>query len=79
MLINIKDTLLLDDNIEYVVVSKANYNGKNYYYLLDKTHTNAKFCYEKGEDSLVDVENNDLIKKLLPLFIKSTKKEMEIE
>ena len=36
MIINIKDTLTLDDNNEYVVISKINYESKNYYYLLDK-------------------------------------------
>ena len=36
MIINIKDSLFLDDNCEYVVVSKIYYEEKNYYYLLDK-------------------------------------------
>ena len=29
MTINIKDTLTLDDNNEYVVISKVNYESKN--------------------------------------------------
>ena len=34
-MINIKDTLVLDDDNEYVVVSKANYNDKTYYYIIN--------------------------------------------
>ena len=35
MNIDIKDVITLDDNNEYVVVNKVNYNDKNYYYLRD--------------------------------------------
>lgn len=31
MIINIKDTLFLEDNNEYVVVSKIDYENKKYY------------------------------------------------
>lgn len=78
MIINIKDSLLLDDNNEYVVISKTNYNNKSYYYLLDKNnHTNVKFCYSDNDD-LLEITNPVLIQKLLPLFFKETKKELNI-
>ena len=35
MNIDIKDTLMLDDKNEYVVVSKINVKDKYYYYLVD--------------------------------------------
>lgn len=76
MTINIKDTLTLDDNNDYVVISKANYDNKIYYYLLDKNKKdNVKFCYEDDEE-LVEIEDKELITKLLPLFIKVAQKEI---
>ncbi len=57
MIINIKDLLTLDDNNEYVVISKINYDNKNYYYLLDKNNNdNFKFCYEDN-DELVEIDD----------------------
>ena len=71
MTINIKDSLALDDNNEYVVISKINYETKNYYYLLDKNNEkNLKFCYEDNEE-LVEVDDKKLATKLLPLFVKA--------
>ena len=76
MTINIKDTLTLDDNNEYVVVSKINYENKNYYYLLDKNNEeNVKFCYEDNEE-LVEIDDKELTTKLLPLFVKVAQKEV---
>ena len=76
MIINIKDTLTLDDNNEYVVVSKINYESKNYYYLLDKNNfTNIKFCYEDN-DKLVEINDKELVTKLLPLFVEAAQKEI---
>ncbi len=76
MTINIKDTLTLDDNNEYVVISKINYENKNYYYLLDKNNEeNIKFCYEDNEE-LVEIEDKNLTTKLLPLFVEAAKKEI---
>ena len=77
MTINIKDTLTLDDNNEYVVVSKINYENKNYYYLLDKNNEeNVKFCYEDNEE-LVEIDDKELITKLLPLFVEVAQKEVQ--
>ena len=76
MTINIKDTLTLDDNNEYVVISKINYESKIYYYLLDKNNKeNFKFCYEDKEE-LVEVDDKELATKLLPLFVEVAKKEI---
>lgn len=78
MTINIKDALTLDDNNEYVVISKINYEGKNYYYLLDKNDKeNFKFCYEADEE-LVEIEDKELNTKLLPLFVEVAQKEVNV-
>ena len=77
MIINIKDTITLDDNNEYVVVSKAIYDNKNYYYLLDKNNNdNFKFCYEDN-DELVEIDDKELTTKLLPLFVEVAQKEVD--
>lgn len=78
MTINIKDTLTLNDNNEYIVVSKVNYDNKTYYYLLDKNDiVNMKFCYEDNGE-LVELEDKELSTKLLPLFLETAQKEVNI-
>ena len=73
--INTRDTIVLSDNNKYLVVSKINYNDNIYYYLIDeKNNENIKFCCEKFEtNSFIEVENENLIKNLLPLFANATK------
>lgn len=72
-MIDIRDILALDDNNEYVVVSKISYEDKIYYYLVDKNkNENIKFCYEK-EDNLVELNDKVLVTKLLPLFLDAAK------
>ena len=76
-MIDIKDTIALSDNNEYVVVSKANYNDKVYYYLIDKNDSgNIMFCYQ-DDNQLVELTDKDLIVKLLPLFLKEAKDELK--
>lgn len=74
MNIDIKDTLKLDDNNEYVVVGKVNYENKYYYYLIDMEEPeNLMFCYEDNGD-LVELMDKDLTAKLLPLFLEKSNK-----
>ena len=76
MKIDIKDLLVLDDNNEYVVVSKTIYNNKTYYYLMDiNNNENIKFLLENGD--LEEIEDKILITKLLPRFLKEIQKEMD--
>jgi hypothetical protein len=75
-MINIKDSLVLDDDNEYVVVSKTNYNNIEYYYILDKFNSdNFKICYQEM-DELVEIEDEKLIKELLPQFFESAKNDL---
>ena len=77
MTINIKDTLALDDNNEYVVVSKISVDDKNYFYLIDKNdNSNVKFCYQDN-DELVELNDKELVTRLLPLFVENAKGELE--
>lgn len=73
MNIDIKDTITLDNDKEYVVVSKANYKDKIYYFLIDiNDNSNVKFCYEKSSNNaLIEIDDADLIKTLLPILTES--------
>lgn len=63
---NIKDIVTLSDDNKYQVISKTNYEGLIYYYLVDINDlTNIKFLYE-NIDRLTEVEDPELIRKLLP-------------
>ena len=74
MIIDIKDTLFLDDENQYIVISKISYENKIYYYLLDKNNSkNIKFCYEENNE-LIETDNKELIIKLLPLFVETAQK-----
>lgn len=76
---NIKDTVVLDDNNEYVIISKVTYEGKEYYYLVDiNNHENIIFCY-KDKDELIEIENKDTTEKLLPLFLEAGKSILDEE
>lgn len=73
MNIDVKDTLILDDNNEYVVVSKINYENKNYYYLIDTNEPdNLMICYEDKLE-LVELNDKELTTRLLPLFLEASK------
>lgn len=75
-MINTKDTLVLDDDNEYVVVSKANYNDKTYYYIINSNdNSDFKFCYQDN-DELVEIEDYKLIKELIPLFFNNVKDDL---
>ena len=72
-MINIKDSLILSDNCEYVVVSKAIYNNDTYLYLVDvNNNKNFKFC-KLDINKVIVVKDDELCSKLLPLFLKSSK------
>lgn len=67
-----KDILTLDDNKEYVVVSKALYEDVNYFYIVDIDNVeNFKFVKVEN-DNLFEIHDKDLATKLIPLFINDT-------
>jgi hypothetical protein len=73
MNINIKDVLTLSDENKYCVVSKTEYQGKMYYYLIDLNDSgNIKFCFQ-NQNELTEVEDAEEIRKLIPLFYDAAK------
>lgn len=75
MNIDIRDIITLNDNKKYIVVSKTNYKNNIYYFLTEKDNISSiKFLVEnKEKGSLVEVEDKNLIQKLLPKFVNETK------
>ena len=77
MNIDIKDTITLSDDKEYVVVSKVKHENKTYYFILDiNDKDNIRICVEK-KFYLVDVSDEKLKNTLLPLFMQQAKEELE--
>ena len=74
MNIEIKDLVTLDNDTQYIVKSKTNYNNELYYYFGNsKDENDFKILrFNKNNNKLIEFENSDLIKKLLPLFLKET-------
>ena len=73
MNINIKDLITLDGINRYVVASKVLYENINYYYLINiNNNKDILFCYEDINE-LVEIEDNDLIQRLIPLFFQNTR------
>ena len=65
--------MTLSDDNEYQVISKTNYEGLVYYYLVDMNDiSNIKFLYENG-DKLTEVDDPDLINRLLPRLLEEIK------
>lgn len=72
----IKVVLTLEDNNKYVVASKINYEGKEYYYLVDINNpSNLMFCYNEN-DTMVELDDKELTTKLLPLFYEACNNEI---
>ncbi len=75
MNIEMKDTITLDGVDKYIVVSKVDYQNNIYYYLTESNNSgNVKFCMEKPNTNiLVEVNDENLNKILLSLFVEKTK------
>ena len=71
--IDIDDTVILSDDKEYVVASKLKIKEKIFYYIIDVTEiNNYKICYE-DDDLLVEVTDEELVNRLMPLFLDKLK------
>lgn len=65
----IKDIVKLDNQKEYVVVSKAQLSNEDYYYLANIDNPNDfMVCFKKDND-VIEVDDGDLMVNLLPLFL----------
>ena len=53
---NLRDIITLNDNNQYIVVGKIDYEAKTYYYLVDiNKNENLKYCYQDN-DELVELD-----------------------
>lgn len=78
MKFDVEDEITLSDDKKYLVASKVSYEGKVYYYLMDvNDYSNLKFCYE-NEGKLTQIQDNEMIKVLLPLFISNMREDLDI-
>lgn len=75
-MIDVKDVLTLEDDKKYVVVSKIDYENKVYFYLVGVEEiTDVKFGYIDN-DEFVEINDKELVTKLLPHFYKDVKKNL---
>lgn len=72
----IKDTVTLDDGNVYTVTSKINYEGKVYFCLVNSVSNEFLFGVER-DGELVELQDKEFTKKLLPLFFEETKKHID--
>ena len=76
-MIDIRDVLTLSNGNQYGVVSKATIDNIIYYYLVNiNDNTDIEFCFEERTENkieLVEVNDEELIKKLLLSFADSIK------
>jgi len=77
--IDVKDTIILSDDNEYIVVSKIHYQNKTYYYIFDKNNIeNMKFCIENEDNSISELEDANLVQTLLPIFLRNVTENIPI-
>ena len=74
MNIDIKDIITLSDNNRYLVVSKTKRNNEIYYLLANTENIQEiKIVFEyKEEQTVVEIDDEKLIKELQLYFTKST-------
>ena len=74
-MIDIKDIVTLDNQYKYVVISKALYENKNYYFLINENNLeDSKIVIEKEKNVLSLVEDDNILNIIIPLFITETNK-----
>ena len=79
MNIEVKDIITLDDDNRYMVISKAEYKGKLYFYLINvKDRGQYKFLYLTAENELSEFNDPKIMEELLPLFYQEISKHLDI-
>lgn len=69
----IRDVVVFDDDNEYVIASKVDYNNKTYLYLSDVNNSGKVMFGYLDNDDIVEIKDSKLIKELLPMFLESSK------
>ena len=67
MQIDIKDVLTLEDDSDYVVVSKIDYEGITYLYLVSLSDNDSKI-YKLKYDGVCEVTDANMIRILVPML-----------
>ncbi len=79
-MIEIKDIITLSNQKQYVVASKANFESKIYYLLINEDNIkDIILVYQKDENNVTIVNNDIIFKQLIPLFLKETRKSITDE
>ena len=75
MNIEMTNIVTLSDDIQYVVVSKAEYNGKYYYLFADiNDNKNIKFLCEDGNELVeINPDDEELVNNVLPILSENVK------
>ena len=79
-MINQGEVLTLENNKEYVKIGSIVLDGINYVYLMNSTdYSDFMFCKYDQVDGLYEVEDPDLLKKLIKEFNKQLSSVIEGE
>ncbi len=79
-MINQGEVLTLENNKEYVTIGSIVLDGINYVYLMNSTdYSDFMFCKYDQVDGLYEVEDPDLLKKLIKEFNKQLSSVIEGE
>ncbi len=66
-MLEVRDIVTLKDS-KYMVISKVELDNKFYFYIANvEKNDDFKFCYLE-EDYLIEINNKELIKRLIPMF-----------
>ena len=66
-MLNLRDIIKIN-NDNFIVIGKVNYEDKDYFYLANTNKNNEfKYC-AVNDDYLVEINDSNLIQKLIPLF-----------
>ncbi|MGM9881701.1 MAG: hypothetical protein ACI31S_02530 [Bacilli bacterium] len=78
-MLDVDKVIVLENNEEYLVLDKVEYNGINYYYIakVNETETDIDNNYklvtveeELGNKKISEVTGEEKLKEILPLFIR---------
>ncbi len=74
----VKSTVTLSDDKKYMVMSKVEYNGTKYLFLINiDDDKDYKFCNLNNENKLFQIKDEELIHTIAPLLYKNLLEEIE--
>lgn len=70
-MININSIITLSDNRNYIVISKATINTYDYIYIVDQNNFNNSKFGKIVNNKIVIINNNEQLKKIIPILNKN--------